>query len=185
MVRWIVGIVLASVAVVTAGVVALVLLTGGASPPPTPLPAVQSSVDQAPEPPPKIPQEYSNLTSMLDGLAQDAEDGSVDAEEVAARAPVSYEGTVAVTVYARDSVDEVERFLNDADVAVRNRGRTYLEAFVPVGLLGALSELDGVIRVEPVVEPSVNQAVGSGVGGEGAALHGPRLGTLWGTTGAG
>ena len=99
-VRWIVGIVLASVAVVTAGVVALVLLTGGASEvdvdvdatveaqaaaalddqaaiqatveagiqatieagaspassPPTPLPAIESSVDQAPEPPPKTPQ---------------------------------------------------------------------------------------------------------------------------------
>ena len=43
---------------------------------------------------------------------------------------------------------------------------------MPVGLLGPLSELDGVIRVEPVVEPSVNQTVGSGKGGEGAALHG-------------
>ena len=63
--------------------------------------------------------------------------------EVAAAQPEP----VAVSIYLSGHVDDVVAFLEDNGGDPRNVGEDYIEAYVPVGLLGELSEQPGVLRV--------------------------------------
>ena len=54
---------------------------------------------------------------------------------------------VAVTIYLSGNVDEVVAFLEENGGDPRNAGEDYIEAYVPVPLLGPVSERPGVIRV--------------------------------------
>ena len=61
--------------------------------------------------------------------------------------------SVAVTIYLTGNVDAVVSFLEDNDGDPRNVGEDYIEAYVPVPLLGQVSEQPGVIRVREIVPP--------------------------------
>ena len=86
---------------------------------------------------------YPNLGSHLDQLVAQVEGGEATAEDAAGEAPMHREESVAVTIYLSGNVDEVVKFLEDNGGDPRNVGEDYIEAYVPVSLLGPVSERPG------------------------------------------
>ena len=109
--------------------------------------------DQAPPISDKAELKYPNLGSHLDQLVAGVEDGETTAEDAAAGASMHREESVAVTIYLSGSVDDVVQFLEDFGGDPRNVGEDYIEAYVPVSLLGPVSEQPGVVRVREIVPP--------------------------------
>jgi len=101
----------------------------------------------------KTPLKYPNLGSSLNDMAVRVEEGEAKAEEAAADAPLHRGKSVAVTIHLSGNQDEIFRFLTERGGDPRNVGEDYIEAYVPVALLGQLSERPGVIRVREVVPP--------------------------------
>ena len=116
-------------------------------------PAVSGDVDGQFIIPEKTELKYPNLGSSLDQMAATVEEGELSAREAAKDAPVSQEESVAVTIYLSGNVDEVVGFLEDNGGSPRNVGEDYIEAYVPVPLLGQVSEQPGVIRVREIIPP--------------------------------
>ena len=79
------------------------------------------------------------------------EAGQATAAEVAADTPVHSGESVAVTVHLSGSVDGVVAFLKENGGDPRNMGEDYVEAYVPVTLLGSLFERPDVLRVREIV----------------------------------
>ena len=102
--------------------------------------------DQAPPIPEKAELNYPNLGSRLDQLVAQIEEGEMSEGEAAGEAPVHREESAAVTIYLTGNVDDVVSFLEDNGGDPRNVGEDYIEAYVPVSLLGPVSEQPGVIR---------------------------------------
>ena len=96
---------------------------------------------------------YPNLSSRLDQLVATVETGQATVEEAAAGVPVHREASVAVTIHLTSNVDEVVSFLEDNGGSPRNVGEDYIEAYLPVTLLGPASEQAGVIRVREIIPP--------------------------------
>ena len=132
------------------------------------------AVEDAPPIPGKSPQQYANLTSQLDGIAKEVDDGLFSADSLTnsallyelqsgddGQAAVTGESggdaLVGVTIYALEDIGGAAAFLKANGVAIRHRGKTYLEAYVPVTLLGRASMQPDVIRIEPIVGPWVHQ----------------------------
>ena len=63
------------------------------------------------------------------------------------------EGSLAVTIHLSGNVAEVVDFLEGNGGDPRNVGDDYIEAYVPVTLLGELSEQPGVLRVREIMPP--------------------------------
>ena len=78
---------------------------------------------------------------------------------------------MAVTIYLTSNVSDVVQFLEDNGGDPRNVGEDYIEAYVPVYLLGAVSERPGVMRVREIVPPHPAQ-ISNQVIGNGPAVHG-------------
>ncbi len=114
---------------------------------------------------------YPNLGSGLDRLASGVEGGRMAAESAAAQSPVHVGGSVAVTIHLSGGADEVVSFLEEHGGDPRNVGEDYVEAYVPVALLGRLSEQPGVIRVREIAAPEPVQITQS-VAGNGPGVHG-------------
>ena len=108
---------------------------------------------QAPPIPDKGELKYPNLGSRLNDLVASVEAGQSTAEEAAKDAAVHRGASVAVTIYLSGNVDEVVSFLKDQGGDPRNVGGDYIEAYMPVTLLGPVSERPGVIRVREIVPP--------------------------------
>ena len=87
-------------------------------------------------PPKKTELKYPNLGSMLNQLVARVESGEASAEEAAASAPLHQGASVAVTFYLSGNADSVVGFLEDHGGSPRNVGQDYIEAYVPVTLLG-------------------------------------------------
>ena len=103
--------------------------------------------------PEKAELTYPNLGSVLDQLAARVEEGEATAREAAKDASMHREESVAVTIYLSGNVEDVVSFLEDNGGSPRNEGEDYIEAYVPVTLLGQLSEQPGVLRVREIVPP--------------------------------
>ena len=82
------------------------------------------------------------------------ETGETTAEQAAGGAAVYNGAPVAVTIYLSGNVDEVVAFLEENGGDPRNAGEDYVEAYVPVTLLGLASEQPGVIRVREIIPPN-------------------------------
>ena len=106
--------------------------------------------DTLPTLPEKPELKYPNLGSNLDQLVASALEGETSAKEAAEDAPVHQEASVAVTIYLSGNLDDVVKFLEDNGGSPRNVGEDYIEAYVPVSLLGQVSERPGVIRVREI-----------------------------------
>ena len=104
-------------------------------------------------PPEKQDLLYPNLGSHLNELVASVEESGTSAEEAAKEASIHSGESVAVTVYLSSNVDDVVQFLEDNGGDPRNVGEGYIEAYVPVLLLGQLSEQPGVIRVREIIPP--------------------------------
>ena len=138
--------------------------------------------DDIPEPPPKRELTYPNLGSHLSGLAEAYEEGSASQRESAGKAAMSQGGSVAVTIYLISNVADVVQFLQDNGGDPRNVGEDYIEAYVPVSLLGAVSEQPGVIRVREIVPPQPEYGP---ITSQGVQAHGSQPWNQAGYTGQG
>ena len=153
-------------ALVIAALVTLAISLGVATPN-----VYGGSDDSLPTLPEKPELKYPNLGSNLDQLVASVEKGETSAKEAAEDAPVHQEASVAVTIYLSGNVDDVVKFLEDNGGSPRNVGEDYIEAYVPVSLLGQVSEQPGVIRVREIVPPEDNQSA-QRVAGHGPPVHG-------------
>ena len=124
---------------------------------PTPDPAPQTSGsgsdDQVQFAPQKSSPKYPNLSTHLNQLVADLESGQSTADKAAQSAPLFSDESVAVTIYLSDRVDDMVTFLEDNGGDPRNVGVDYIEAYVPVPLMGPVSEQPGVLRVREIVPP--------------------------------
>ena len=127
--------------------------------------------EQAPPIPEKAGLSYPNLDSHLDQLVASVEAGQATAKDAASDTPVYSGELVAVTIYLSGHVDEVVSFLEENGGDPRNVGEDYIEAYVPVTLLGPVSEQPGVIRVQEIVPPQPVQTF-QRITGHGPAVHG-------------
>ena len=112
-----------------------------------------SEDNQAPPIPDKGELKYPNLGSRLDEMVASVEAGETTAEEAASGAAMHSGASVAVTIYLSGGVDQVVAFLEENGGDPRNVGEDYIEAYVPVTLLGPASEQPGVLRVREIVPP--------------------------------
>ena len=137
-----------------------------------PTPATSADGDDNEFPVPEKPElAYPNLGSTLDQLVTMVEKGEASAKQAAEDAPVHQEESVAVTIYLSENVADVVKFLEDNGASPRNVGEDYIEAYVPVSLLGQLSEQPGVIRVREIIPPEPAQT-NQQVAGHGPPVHG-------------
>ena len=127
--------------------------------------------DSLPTLPEKPELKYPNLGSNLDQLVASVEKGETSAKEAAEDAPVHQEASVAVTIYLSGNLDDVVKFLEDNGGSPRNVGEDYIEAYVPVSLLGQVSEQPGVIRVREIA-PAEPAQIAQQVAGHGPPVHG-------------
>ena len=118
--------------------------------------AGQNANDQAISIPEKGALKYPNLGSHLNRLVTSVEAGHASAKQAAQGASIHSDGSIAVTIHLTGHVDEVVAFLEDNGGDPRNVGEDYIEAYVPVPLLGPVSERPGVIRVREIVPPQRN-----------------------------
>ena len=116
-----------------------------------------SEDNQAPPIPDKGELKYPNLGSRLDELVASVEAGDATAEQAASEAAMHSGASVAVTIYLSSGVDGVVAFLEENGGDPRNVGEDYIEAYVPVTLLGPASEQPGVLRVREIVPPDRGQ----------------------------
>ena len=116
------------------------------------------------------PPGYENMDSMLNELVQQLEDRALNAGHAAASATRSNIQSVAVTLHLETGyADTLQQYLKDNGASPRNVGDTYIEAYVPVTLLGSLSQQKGVITVSTIIPPQPAQA---GSVSQGVSIHG-------------
>ena len=137
--------------------------------------------DTLPTLPEKSELKYPNLGSSLDQIVVSVEEGEVLAKEAAEDAPVHQEASVAVTIYLSGNLADVVSFLKDNGGSPRNVGEDYIEAYVPVTLLGQVSERPGVICAREIVPPEPAQSAQQ-IAGHGPPVHGS---TAWNQAGFG
>ena len=106
--------------------------------------------DQAPAMQGKGASKYPKLGSGLEELVASAEAGQTTAEGAAAGAAAHSGASVAVTIYLSGGAEGVVAFLEENGADPRNVGEDYVEAYVPLTLLGAASQLPGVLRVRQI-----------------------------------
>ena len=135
--------------------------------------------DQVPSLPDKTALNYPNLGSHLDDLVARVEAGQATSKDAAGETSVHSGESVAVTIYLTGNVDAVVTFLEDNGGDPRNVGEDYIEAYVPLSLLGPVSEQPGVVRVREIVPPQPAQDVQM-VAGHGPAAH---LSAAWNQAG--
>ena len=122
---------------------------------------------------------YGNMNSVLNGLVQQVERQISSARSAASSAPLSDDESVAVTLFIEeDHVEAVRQYLDNNGASVRNVGEDYIEAYVPVSLLGSASQQGGVISVNAIIPPQPAQTtpVSAAVAVHGADIwHDARL----------
>ena len=163
--RWMVWLGLASVLVV-----GLACSNGQGGPAPaTSTPATGPTIQiTLPE---KTELKHPKLGSILDDLIARVEAGEVSAEDAAQEAPVQDGDLVAVTIDLSGNVEGVLSFLEGNGGSRVSAGEDYIEAFVPVLLLGKTAEQPGVLRVRVIV-PGRSSQGGSQITGNGPEVHG-------------
>ena len=134
--------------------------------------------------PEKSDLKYPNLGYMLNQLVLRVEAGESLAEEAAGDSPVHQGSSMAVTIYLSDHVADAVQFLEDNGVSPRNVGQDYIEAYVPVTLLGVASKQPGVRRVRVIIPPQPLQS-GPIVTGQGVQAHGSAVWNQAGYSGQG
>jgi len=120
--------------------------------------------------PARTPLTYPKAGSVLDDLISRVASGEITAEQAAQEAPLHRGDAVAVTIHLRSAnVDGVMTFLQSNGVTPRNQGEDYVEAFVPIRLLGPVSQQTGVLRMRMIQPPEPDQMA---IPGNGPAVHG-------------
>ena len=104
-------------------------------------------------PPEKSEQKHSKLGSRLNQIISQVDSGETTAREAAMLSPISLDDSVAVAIHVTGRVDEVASFLRSNGGDPRNIGEGYIEAYVPLSLLGKTAEQPGVARLREIIPP--------------------------------
>ena len=133
-----------------------------------PGPTTTPTPTATPEPP-----QYPNLDTFLQDLVTKYEAGDLSEIAAAARAPVYDGSSVLVEVDLSTNIDAVYTWMGSQDISPRYKDAEYVPphiyAYVPVSLLGALSQRDGVALVQPVQDMYGAFAASQGAGGASGA----------------
>ena len=133
--------------------------------------------------PARTPLTYPKAGSVLDELIARFESGEITAEDAASEAPLHRGDAVGVTIHLQSgNVSAMVTFLQNNGVTPRNQGEDYVEAFVPIRLLGPVSQQTGVLRMRMIQPPEPDQMA---VPGNGPAVHGSPAWNQAGYTGQG
>ena len=127
---------------------------------------------------------HPKVGSALDDLIARVQAGEVSAEDAAREAPLHRGDSIGVAIHLSGNVDGVVRFLEANGASNISARDDYIEAYVPVLLLAETSEQPGVIRLRPIQPPEESQG-GSGIPGNGPAVHGSTAWNQAGYTGSG
>ena len=127
---------------------------------------------------------HPKLDSALNQLLSKIESGAITDTEAAAQTPLNREDTVGVTIRLSGDPDQTLALLEAHDITPRHTAEDYIEAFVPLSLLPALSEQDHVLRVDLIIPP-LTPALPQQVPGSGAAPHNSSSWHQAGYTGSG
>ena len=111
---------------------------------------------------------YPNLGSRLDAVVASYQQGRQSESRAARHGAVHQDNSIAVTIYLSGNVAAVANFLIDNGASVRNVGEDYIEAYVPVSLLGQASQQTGVTRVREIIPP---RPMYGNVTSQGVSLH--------------
>ena len=103
--------------------------------------------------PEKKELQYPKLGSALNELATTPKDEAPSPQEAGEQASANNGRSIAVTIYVSHNIDGIKSFLEKNEADLRNSGPDYIEVYVPVSLLGELSEQDGVARVREIRGP--------------------------------
>ena len=133
-----------------------------------PIPGVSAQGGDDASAPTKPTLAYPNLSTHLNHLAEGYNSGQMSQGQAAGEAPVHSGGSVAVTVHLAGHVSDVVTYLEDNGGDPRNVGVDYIEAYVPVSLLGPLSLQPGVTQVQEIIPP---QPAYGNVTSQAVALH--------------
>lgn len=117
-------------------------------------PAAQGDGDKSLAPPAKQDPKYPNLGSKLDQTVTSVERGELTPTEAAERSPIHSGESIGVTIHLSHETENTVQFLEENGADPRNTGENYIEAYVPVTLLGELSGRPGVIRVREIIPPT-------------------------------
>ena len=116
------------------------------------------------------PPQYPNMDSNLNQIVEQAQSGQFTAQAAAANAPVHSGASVAVTLYITEGYAQgVWDWLEENGADPRNIGADYIEAYIPVSLLGEASQREEVISIRTIVPPQPAQGA---VVSEGSQAHG-------------
>jgi hypothetical protein len=146
----------ASLAAPPVQVQALEKLTPDAPAVPEPVVSVSPDDDSPPHPGEKPDIQYPNLGSALDQMVAAVEDAGASPQGTEGADTVSQPEPMVVTIYLSGHIEDVVAFLEDNGGDPRNVGEDYIEAYVPVILLGELSGQPGVLRVREIIPPMAN-----------------------------
>ena len=127
---------------------------------------------------------HPKVGSRLDDLIARVQAGEVSAEEAASEAPLHRGDSIGVAIHVSENVDGVVSFLEANGASNISARDDYIEAYVPILLLAETSNQAGVIRVRPIQPPGESQS-GSGIPGNGPAVHGSTAWNQAGHTGSG
>ena len=164
-------------------------------PAPTPYPVAVGSGEQTSGPGPSVPEvtivapqagptiriaipkksevKHPKADTAINSLVERVESGEITEEEAASEAPLHRGDSVGVIILLSGNVDGVVAFLEANGASNINAGEDYIEAFVPVLLLGQASEQPGVLRVDQIQPPGETQGTPQ-VTGQGPGVHGSR-----------
>ena len=157
---------------------ALPIATAVSTPEPTTGPTNQFTLPEKPA------LKYPKVGSTLDRLIARVEAGEASAADAAREAPLHRGEAVAVTIHLSGNVDGVVRFLEANGVSPRNVGEDYIEAYVPLALLGQTSEQSGVLRVQIIFPLELSRSTAR-IAGNGPQAHGSAAWNEAGYTGKG
>ena len=113
---------------------------------------------------------YPKLDATFQQLVQRFEDGELSEAQAAALAPDHFESLVMVTVDVSSNIEAIDDWLSEQGVknptrfANPDHDPMYINTWVPVSLLGALSQRDGVIVVSSTYDYFLYEKSASGDG---------------------
>ena len=115
------------------------------------------------------PPQYGNMDGVLNGFVADLGQG-LDEQSIAESALMNMGTSVGVGIIVEEGHEsDVIQYIEDNGGSIRQDAAGYIEAYVPVSELGAVSELAGVTTVQALTPPKPLQG---DVVGEGAIVHG-------------
>ena len=130
----------------------------------------QQDADGTPEPAEEDSPKYPKLDATFQQLVQRFEAGELSETEAAALAPDHFESLVMVTVDVSSNLEAIDDWLSRQNLDYPHRFANpdhvpmYINTWVPVSLLGSLSQQEGVMIVSSTYEYFLYEKSASGDG---------------------